>query len=406
MRNAKLWIALIALMIAGACLYSASAEIIASGDCGALGDHIQWTLDGDGLLAIAGTGKMAEYEGDAESAAPWQGYHANIRSAVIEEGVTSVGTLAFENCENLVSIELPDGITSIGRAAFSDCIRLTDIIIPDSVTEIYNGAFFNCASLERIVIPNSVKNLETWWLFIGCSRLANVTLPDGITHIGASTFEDCTSLKQIEIPAGVKRIIDYAFIGCTNLESVILHEGLVEITGGAFKNCTGLISIRIPEGVTNIGFHAFNNCASLTTIVIPESVVSIGEDAIPDTALIYCHAGSYTDRWAAENGRSGSVRYIGASAAITQLPAGLTEIRDAAYLNTAVEIVRLPESCTRISARAFSSCAQLQQIEIPAMHIDIADDAFAGSPNVVIHAPAGSTAQTYAKAHGIPFLAD
>ena len=384
----------------------AAPAIIASGDCGAGGDNLVWTLDWDGLLSISGTGKMADYDGDEFNSAPWRNYSADIKSAVIAEGAASVGSLAFYTCENITDIKLPDGITTIGRAAFSGCTRLENIVIPDSVTVMHSGVFHNCASLESIVIPNSVKDLDTWWLFGGCSKLTNVTLPEGITHIGGGTFEACTGLRHIEIPAGVERIIDYAFIDCTNLESVVFNEGITEILNGVFQNCTGLVNIRIPDGVTNIGYHAFYNCTGLETIVIPASVTIIGEDAIPDTALIYCHAGSYADTWAMENGRGENVRHIGDSATVARLPAGLTEIRDEAYLNTAVEIVRLPESCTKIGARAFANCTQLRQIEIPAMNIEIADDAFANSPNVVIHAPAGSAAQTYARAHGITFLAD
>ena len=381
-------------------------KIIASGDCGAGGDNLVWTLDWDGLLSISGTGKMADYDGDEFNSAPWPNYSADIKSAVIAEGATSVGSLAFYTCENITDIELPDGITTIGRAAFSGCTRLENIVIPDSVTVMHSGVFHNCASLESIVIPNSVKDLDTWSLFGGCSKLTNVTLPEGITHIGGGTFEGCTGLRHIEIPAGVERIIDCAFVDCTNLESVVFNEGITEILNGVFQNCTSLVSIRIPDGVTNIGYHAFYNCTGLETIVIPASVTIIGEDAIPDTALIYCHAGSYADAWAMENGRGENVRHIGDSATVARLPAGLTEIRDEAYLNTAVEIVRLPESCTKIGARAFANCTQLRHIEIPAMNIEIADDAFANSPNVVIHAPAGSAAQTYARAHGITFLAD
>ena len=92
---------------------------------------------------------------------------------------------------------------------------------------------------------------------------------------------------------------------------------------------------------------------------------------------------------------SSNVRYlIPEDAAIVHLPAGLTEIRDEAYLNTAAEIVRLPESCVRIGARAFANCTRLWRIEIPTMSIEIAADAFAGSPNVMIYAPAGSAAQS------------
>ena len=63
---------------------------------------------------------------------------------------------------------------------------------------------------------------------------------------------------------------------------------------------------------------------------------------------------------------------------------GLIEIRNAAYPNTAMKVVRLPDTCTKINARAFVNCAQLRIVEIPASSVEIADDAFADSSNVVI----------------------
>lgn len=43
-------------------LSGTESEVIASGECGALGDNLTWTLDENGVLTITGEGEMANYD--------------------------------------------------------------------------------------------------------------------------------------------------------------------------------------------------------------------------------------------------------------------------------------------------------------------------------------------------------
>ena len=56
--------------------------------------------------------------------APWDGYKGDIKKVVIEDGVTSIGYKAFNQCSNLTSVTIPDSVTWIGRIAFQSCISL------------------------------------------------------------------------------------------------------------------------------------------------------------------------------------------------------------------------------------------------------------------------------------------
>ena len=69
---------------------------------------------------------------------------------------------------------------------------------------------------------------------------------------------------------------------------------------------------------------------------------------------------------------------------IVQIPDSVTEIEDEAYMNTAIQVVYLPDTCKKIGARAFAYCTQLTRVEIPLGDIEIANDAFEGSPNAVL----------------------
>ena len=224
--------------------------------------------------------------------------------------------------------------------------------------------------------------------FYGCSSLTSIAIPDSVTGIGDGAFSGCGSLTSIAIPDSVTGIGNEAFSGCSSLTSIVIPDSVTSIGGWAFYNCSSLTSIVISDGVTGIERYAFNGCYNLTNI--------------------YCYEFSYAAEWAKNNGWSNKIRYLGgvtdSDAPVIAIPKAVTEIAEETYINTAVEVVRLPDTCTKINARAFANCAQLRIVEIPASAVEIADDAFAGSPNVVIVTHEGGAAKQYARAHGIPYL--
>ena len=139
MRKRLLSFVLAVLMIASLLPATAlAADVVKSGTCGAEGDgsNLTWTLDSEGLLTISGAGAMKEYD---RYKAPWR--YQGIRSAIIDNGVTSISGHAFCGCEVLASVTIPNSVTSIGTCAFEDCSSLTRVTIPNSETRIGTSAF-------------------------------------------------------------------------------------------------------------------------------------------------------------------------------------------------------------------------------------------------------------------------
>ena len=132
----KILISLIAIctMLFAFGMINASAE--SSGTCG---NNLTWTLDDAGTLTISGQGTMTNW--GYFSFAPWYSLIEKITKVVIEDGVTSIGSYAFYDCNSLVSVTISHNVTSIGEAAFAGCGGLLSIIIPDSVTDIGMGVF-------------------------------------------------------------------------------------------------------------------------------------------------------------------------------------------------------------------------------------------------------------------------
>ena len=150
MRKRLLSFVLAVLMIASLLPATAlAADIVDSGTCGAEGDgsNLTWTLDSEGVLTISGSGDMHGYYFPS---APWYGSRSRVKSAVIADGVTSIGNQAFSECTSLTSVTIPGNVTSIGVCAFDNCTSLKSVTIPDSVTSIGGSAFSGCSSLTSV----------------------------------------------------------------------------------------------------------------------------------------------------------------------------------------------------------------------------------------------------------------
>ena len=285
-----------------------AANIVDSGTCGANGSNLTWTLDSKGVLTISGRGGMRDY---GASDAPWYDSRSRVKSAVIAEGVTSIGDSAFCNCTSLTSVTIPNSVTSIGEFAFRGCSSLTSVTIPNSVTSIGDGAFASCTSLTgiRVTEGNShyssdasgvLFNKDKTTLVQCPGAFAAYTIPDSVTSIGGSAFRGCSSLTSVTIPDSVTSFGSDAFQGCTSLTSVTIPDSVTSIGGWAFYYCTSLTSVTIPDGVTSIGGWAFYNCTSLTSVTIPDSVTSIGMSAFEDcTSLTDVYYAGSEAQWKA-----------------------------------------------------------------------------------------------------------
>ena len=294
-------------------LSSHAADIVNSGNCGIVdeangldGSQVTWTLDSDSLLTIDGSGEMNNYDW---SRSPWS-TNTDIKTIVIQDGVTNIGNFAFHDCTGLTLVIIPNTVTSIGRNAFNGCTGLTSVIIPNSVISIGENAFGSCTGLTSVTIPDSVTSIGHFAFFY-CTELMTLTVDannpvyestgncviektsktliagcnnsvipnDGsVTSIGNDAFSACTGLTSITIPDSVMSIGEWAFSACTGLTSVTIPNSVMSIGEGAFSACTGLTSVTIPNSMMSIGEGAFFNCKELTSVSIPDSVTNIRDE--------------------------------------------------------------------------------------------------------------------------------
>ena len=407
MKKRLLSFVLAVLMIASLLPATAlAADIVDSGTCGAEGDgsNLTWTLDSEGVLTISGNGDMNGY---GFLSAPWH-YSSEVKSAVIADGVTSIGNEAFYHCTSLTSVTIPDSVTSIGDRVFSYCTSLTGIwvaegnshyssdasgvlfnkdkttlvqcpgafaayTIPDSVTSIGRYAFYGCTSLTSVTIPGSVTSIGVY-AFDSCASLISVTIPDGVTSIGDSAFDYCTSLTSVTIPGSVTSIGDSVFYHCTSLASVTIPDSVTSIGRYAFAYCKSLTSVAIPDGVTSIGEKAFSQCTSLTSVAIPDSVTSIGERAFYECTSLT----SVTIPDSVTSIGEGTFEDCTSLTSVT-IPDSETSIGDYAFSYcTSLTSVTIPDGVTSIGCAAFRFCTSLISMTIPDSVTSIVDGFFLG----------------------------
>lgn len=238
--------------------FSAYADTLTTGKCGV---NVTYSFDtSTGMLTISGTGDMADYSFGNSS--PFDS-NSNIKSVIIENSVTSIGSCAFDGCTSLTSVTIPNSVTSIGDCAFYNCTSLTSVTIPDSVTSIGRDVFYYCTSLKSIEVLDNNKNYssEGGVLFnkdktkliqypVGNER-TTYNIPNGVTSIGNNAFNRCTNLTSVTIPDSVTSIGNYAFSDCTSLANITIPSSVTSIGDLTFYDCTSLLSIEVSNDNMN-----------------------------------------------------------------------------------------------------------------------------------------------------------
>ncbi len=236
--------------------FSVNAAELTTGSCGF---NATYSFDSaTGTLTISGTGGITNY-GTGES--PFYN-NQSIKSVVIEEGITALGTRFLENNNYLESITIPESVTFIDKAVISNCSAISSVSIPSNVSQIVQIPFEKCFNLSQINVSSANTDYSSVdGVLFNKSKTELVQYPLGKTD-GSYT-----------VPDTVSEIKTYAFMYCENLKSVVFPSGLKTIGTSAFDH-SGLTDVEIPESMTRIYSGSFSH-TSLTDVILPENISSV-----------------------------------------------------------------------------------------------------------------------------------
>lgn len=138
-----------------------------------------------------------------------------------------------------------------------------------------------------------------------------------------------------------------------SITKVLIGNGIIDLPYSAFGNHDSLVSVSIGNGFTYVPSETFIGCTSLKQ-------VSFGKN--------------------------------------------VTFIDGGAFERCGLEEIAIPDTISFINIGAFANCTDLEKISIPASVTEIGEDAFKNCEKLIIFAPKGSYAETYARENGIQFL--
>lgn len=155
-----------------------------------------------------------------------------------------------------------------------------------------------------------------------------------------------------------------------NIPSEINGTPVTTIGNAAFRD-SSVTSVTIPANVTEIGSNAFADCTNLTSVNYAGDwsnlTIQSGNPAVQDAA----NAPLFDFEFILNNTAVvvTNYKYNGAAADVT-IPSRyqgkpVTTIGHAAFFNSAVTSVTIPDSVTSISDEAFINCPKLTNISIP-----------------------------------------
>lgn len=186
-----------------------------------------------------------------------------VTDLVIPGSITTVEGHAFRGATCLKSITLEEGVTTLGMLAFSGCTSLEVIRIPKSLKKVetsWVGRSFSSVSVSKGVY---IKDLESWInnniglsfiypkmdfdLYLNDKLVTDLVIPENITEIPENAFSYINSIKTVTLPKTLETLNSDAIYKCNNL-TAIYSKSIFAPDGTGLRHNDQLKKIYVPMG--------------------------------------------------------------------------------------------------------------------------------------------------------------
>lgn len=197
-----------------------------------------------------------------------------------------------------------------------------------------------------------------------------------VTKIGEDAFQDNTTITSVTIPDSVTEIGANAFAGCTNLTSVTY--------GGDWRNLTIQSGNPAVQDAANEQLFEFEFTPDNTAVIVNNYKC---KGTAADVTIPSCYKGKPVTA-------INNAAFPNSAVTSVTIPDSVTSIPDAAFVNCSqLTNISIPNSVTYIGFSAFSSCTSLKSITLPSSLSTIGNSAFAGCPSSMTVTYPGSKKQ-------------
>lgn len=299
------------------------------------------------------------------------------------------------------------------KGVFAGCEEIEAVSFPPYVRKIAAGAFYHCTSLKGVVLPKQVELLSKD-CFRDCISLRGVNMQAEQIEIGEKAFFGCNRLEAVAIRADKIKAEQECFCECDQLNSIFFHsEKEVEFLADSLNNLkekklvfsykgqmeeaipyeyeihqedqtvsilkyrgeeekviippyiAGLLTVEIKE-------EAFLNNSTLSMVVVSSTIRHIGTGAFKGCRKL-------KQAVLSEQIKKLEKETFSMCVMLTQveMPSGLVEIGENAFLSCKISEIELPENLEKIGQGAFCQCRELKRIIFPKNLKTIEKEAFA-----------------------------